>query len=296
MIKQSDFSIIIPTIADSNTIKRIVRSLESQNFIPREIIIISINKIFFVSKKLNIKFIQSKIKNQVYQRLLGLKKMSKKTKIFIQLDDKISLRKNALKELKNSWNKYIDKDVIGIGFNQSNVTHNYNLFHYLTLTGSRAKGKVLKSGFCSDYSNVKEDTYVEWLKGGLSSWYISKTKNVFKRKYPIVPWSICEDLIFSKLQNKRYKFVISSKSGVMVNSKDNKSLSYEENLFKGFMQIKMTKSFVNAFHFSKIIFLYSVLSTITLNILKSILTFNIKKLFFILGEFLGLFGKIENIK
>ena len=296
MIKQNDFSIIIPTIADIKTIKKLIYFLEKQNFAPREVIVVSTKKIFFRSKKLKIKFIKCKISNQVHQRLLGLKKMSKKTKIFIQLDDKVILKKNALKELKNSWNKYLQKDVIGIGFNQLNLTHNYNLFHSITLTGSKIKGKILKSGFCSDYSNVKKDTYVEWLKGGLSSWHIAKTKNVFKRKFPKIPWCICEDLIFSKLQNKKFKLIVSSRSNVIVNSKDNKNLSYIDNFLKGYMHIQMTKSFVVGFKFSIIIFLYSVLSNIILSTLKSIFTLNIKNLFFIYGKFLGLFGKTEIIR
>ena len=38
---------------------------------------------------------------------------------------------------------------------------------------------------------------VDWLQGGLSSWSLKHVPNIFNRKFPLIKWSVFEDLIFS---------------------------------------------------------------------------------------------------
>ena len=75
------FSIIIATKKYSGDLNKTINSINRQIYNPIEIIIVSndrISQTFNINKKIILKKYVSKIKNQVFQRNIGFKKISKK--------------------------------------------------------------------------------------------------------------------------------------------------------------------------------------------------------------------------
>ena len=193
----SDLAIIIP-ITNKKNVKKILFSIKKQTKKPGQTLFIFNSKTNFKSEK-KIIFAHSKISNQVYQRNLGLKLINKKIKLILQLDDKFYLHKKAIENLIDEWNSLAD-NVAGIGIKSNFEYENVNKFKflkYISLTVSNKPGKVLISGFNNKIISSKKFIDVDWLQGGLSSWKLKHIPNIFKRKFPLLKWSILEDLIFS---------------------------------------------------------------------------------------------------
>ena len=104
-------SIVITTKSYNSNFHKTIDSISKQNYLPKEIIVVS-NKRIYEKLNLNFKIIlkkyTSKIKNQVYQRNIGIKKISSDADLLLQLDDRIILNNKCLFELNRFWNK-IDK-------------------------------------------------------------------------------------------------------------------------------------------------------------------------------------------
>ena len=116
MIKNK-LAIILTARKNNFILEQTINAIYKQSVLPKQLIIILAEKekINF-STKIKTKVIYSKIKNQVYQRKLGLKFLNKNIDIILQLDDKIVLEKNSLKFLLEEWKK-ADENVAGIGIN-----------------------------------------------------------------------------------------------------------------------------------------------------------------------------------
>ena len=65
-------------------------------------------------------------------------------------------------------------------------------------------GKVFSFGVNFDYSNLKNDLDVMWLKGGLSSWCFKKNSRIKNRNFPLWNWCVNEDVDYS-LGKKKMK-------------------------------------------------------------------------------------------
>ena len=117
--------------------------------------------------------------------------MRKNIKILVQLDDRAILQKNAIKNLLNSWNQNSNQNIAGIGLNEISEVQKYNffnsqisllntlIFNIFEKFGIFKPGSVLLNGMCVQYSNLKKLTKVSWLKGGLSSYDLSKVKKLY---------------------------------------------------------------------------------------------------------------------
>ena len=117
-------SIIICTIGANKNLMKLLSSISRQSHMPLEVIIVTYKKIFNFNKyKFKINIIKSKKKNQVYQRSLGLKYLSKLSKFILQLDNRVILDKNCLYELEKKWESTTN-DIVGIGLNPKNYLHN----------------------------------------------------------------------------------------------------------------------------------------------------------------------------
>ena len=84
---------------------------------PTQIIIVLPSYAKYYSNLKKVKIYNSRIINQVHQRNLGISKLSKSTRILLQLDDRVILEKYCIEKLIDCWNTNKDKNVGGIGLN-----------------------------------------------------------------------------------------------------------------------------------------------------------------------------------
>ena len=164
MIKNK-LAIILTAKKYNDILAKALEAIYKQTILPQQLIIVLTEKEnFTVPKKINTKVIYSKIKNQVYQRKIGLNFLNKNIEIILQLDDKIILEKNSIKFLLNEWRE-CDANTAGIAINPKNyIRPKTSLFHHLTLTNSNIDGKILYSGFANGWSETKKNKEMNWLK------------------------------------------------------------------------------------------------------------------------------------
>ena len=297
--KSSDLAIIIPSNNHYN-VNICLNSIKKQTKKPGQTIIVFDKKKNFISTK-KIIFSYTKISNQVLQRTHGLSLINKKIKLILQLDDKFYLHKKAIENLINEWN-VAEENVAGIGIKSNYKYQNvdkFNLLKYITLTGSKQPGKVLISGHNNKLITRGKLKDVDWLQGGLTSWKLKHVPNIFNRRYPLLQWSIFEDLIFSfhiKFK-KNFKLQISSGLKAFSIKKTEENYTTNEYYYRGYEYARMHKVFVylNEERMSKIAFFYSYISSSIFSILWCSLKFN-KKIFYYLGRLKGIFADTKKIK
>jgi len=297
--KSSNLAIIIPSKNYKN-INICLNSIKNQTKKPGQTIVVFDKKKNFKSNK-KIIFTHTRFANQVWQRTYGLKLINKQIKLILQLDDKFYLHKKAIENLINEWNS-ADDNVAGIGIKSNFKYQNLDKFtflKYITLTGYKQPGKVLISGFNTPLISKNKLTNVDWLQGGLSSWKLKHVPNIFNRSYPLVKWSILEDLIFSFHVKFEKKLKLKMNSGIkaFVLKKTKENYSAIEYYRRGYENAKMHKVFVylNQKKLSKIAFFYSYIISSVGGVLWCFLKFS-KKLFFYLGRLNGIFVNTKKIK
>lgn len=289
MIKNK-LAIILTAKKYNNILKKALEAIYNQTVMPQQIIIVMTEKEnFTVPKKTNTRIIYSKIKNQVYQRKIGLKFLNKNIEFILQLDDKIILEKNSIKFLLNEWRE-CDTYTAGIAINPKNyIRPKTSLFHHLTLTNSNIDGKILYSGFANGWSETKKNKEMNWLNGGMTSWKIKLVPQIYNRKFPILNWSVCEDLFFSYNVSKKYKLLLSSKSKAKIILKK-KKISIKESFYNGFIHAKILHSFVlQNKKFSIFFFYYAIFSSGILGITINLFKLNFVNVFRFIGRFIGSF-------
>ena len=208
-------SIVIATKKFSKDLYKTIKSINKQTYNPREIILVSNEKIlknFNLDNQILLKKFTSRIKNQVFQRNIAINKISKNSDLILQLDDRILLDKNCLFELNKFWNR-TDQSTVGVGLNQTNTLNDNGLLNQFINNFFNFKGRLFRNGITIDYSNVRKDLEVMWLKGGMSSWKTKTIKKIKNRKYPLWNWSIFEDVELSLIKKKikNYLFPIKQK-------------------------------------------------------------------------------------
>ena len=286
----NQISIIIATKKFSKNLFKTINSINKQSFSPNEIIIVSNKKIiknFNLNKRIILKKFISKIKNQVFQRNIAIKNLSKKSHLILQLDDRIILEKNCLYELNKFWNK-TNSSTIGVGLNQIKEVNDNGFANRLINRFFNLKGKVLSNGMIIDYSSIHKDLEVMWLKGGLSSWKIKKNKNIYNRKYPLHKWSVFEDVEFSLSKSANHKLFVSHKAKAKIIERK-KDLDFKNLFYRGNVYIVTQKKIVKKYFGNITFFFLSMPFLVFLSLIFSILTINISKLIYNLGRIRGFF-------
>ena len=293
MITKENIGIVITSLGHKEFLDKSLKSIFSQSKIPSQIIIVLPKNIQYFSDFKKIKIYNCKIKNQVHQRNLGISKLSKSTKILLQLDDRVILQKDCIEKLIDCWNNNQNKNLVGIGLNQV-VEKNKPKFDG-SIIGKIFKnyqGQVLINGLNIGYQNFKKTSKVSWLKGGLASYNIKKIKKIKNRSFPIVSWSVCEDLLFSyDLQKNKTLLVCSHAKAKLIRKSKGASSTiqnfelgklYSHN-FKHF--IKLNKNLSNTLFYLTIIVLFFY------GLFIGILTFSLRKINYSFGLIVGLFIK-----
>ena len=285
---RSKLAIILTARKKNFILEQTIKAIYKQSVLPEQLIIILAEKenINF-STKIKTKVVYSKIKNQVYQRKLGLKFLNKNIDIILQLDDRIILEKNSLKFLLEEWKK-ADDNVAGIGINPKGyVRPKVNLFHFLTMTNSNTDGLVLPSGFVSGWNETKKNKKMSWLNGGMTSWKLKLIPQIYNRRFPKLKWSVCEDLFFSFNVSKKYKLLLSSKSKAKIVLKT-KKINFFESFYNGFVHARVLHSFVSQNKaFSIFLFYYAILSSSIIGILVNLVLLKFTDVFKFIGRLLG---------
>ena len=282
-----NIEIIMTIVKNSKSLSKVLISLSKQSYLPKKIIIVSFEKLKKPKyNKLNIKIIKSPKKNQVFQRTLGLKHLSKSCNILLQLDDRIILKNNTLKNLNNCWS-VSDKNVVGIGLNPTNIEKKYSGFINYLFTKIGYSGKILKNGMNIRYSNLTEDTEVMWLMGGLSSWKLAKTLHLYKRNFPMWDWSVGEDIEFCLSIKKNHNLLVCSEAKVKIlEKKINIDKITSQN--RGYFHSLSAKRITNKTKSNKILFNLFALTSILLSLFFYSIALNRPKILYNIGRLKGL--------
>lgn len=289
--KSENLGIVITSIKVSENLKKTLKSIEKSSVKPSQIIIVlpQVEKNVKIKKISNLEIRYSKIKNQVYQRTLGISYLKKKIKILLQLDDKILLEKNCVKYLLEFWN-YAGLDIKGVGLNPiGQIKPKASFFQKITHTNFDKQGVILSNGYALGWNEQKENLYTQWLNGGMTSWNLSKMKYLKKRKFPLIKWCVCEDVIISFLNYEYKSYVILAKAKAKIlKVKKNKNLYTF--FYEGFIHSKVVLSYILFFKkLSLYHFFYSSLLSSLFGLLKSLIVLDLKNFCRFLGRFFGSF-------
>lgn len=227
----TDLTIIIPTKDRPEEINRHLISLLKQDCDLGRIIVVAsgknINKnVMSFKGQLPVEYYHSK-PGQIRQRNLGISKLDNRTKLVATMDDDVTYEKDAIKNMIEFWNNS-DNNTAGVGFNIINISSGkHSSLRGILGFSSKYPGKVLKSGFCTSISNVKNNCQVEWLNGGATIW---KKEILFDNPHEelAINWAVGEDLIFSYPLSKKHLLYISSNAKVKI---DEEILNIQENKF-----------------------------------------------------------------
>ena len=116
MKKKLNVSLVIPSHKGKKKLSKLINSIKENTFLPKEIIICGTNKsdINLINKEdiksLNIIFLLSKIKNQVYQRKKAID--NAKYDLIFQLDDDVILEKNYIFNMSKHFKLGNEKKVV----------------------------------------------------------------------------------------------------------------------------------------------------------------------------------------
>lgn len=288
-------TLIIPTKDRSLQLIDLIKKILNLKLRFNEIIIIdSSNKThkdnilkFLKGKK--IKFINS-YPSTTYQRNIGLKNRRKDSRYILFLDDDIKINLNSFKEMNNGINKYKNqKNICSFAFNLKTNSKNFKfekiktskIFKLLGLYDD-VPGKVLNSGWHTKISNLRKDTYVEWIYTGAT---IYKAKIIKKKLLKDLNkgFNYLEDLYFSySFTKKNFKHLVIAKAKVI-----NDNIVTRNDFKFGYIEIMNRFKFVNAYKLSKLKFYFtSIIKSIFLWI--NLLNLNVKIIFRFFGNIVGI--------
>ena len=293
--KAKNFAFIV-TSTGEKYLNKCLDSILKQTIKPGQIIVSIPNNIEFKKMSNQITIIKSKFRNQVYQRSLAKRVLNKHIKILVQIDSKYILQNETLKKLIYFWSKQ-DNNVAGVGMMPTNYNlPKVNLLQKILFSDSTKPGKVLKSGFVSAWDIKNNTPEVEWLNGGCVSWKLKFCKDIFSRRYPIIFWSVAEDLIYSFNKAKRYKLLLCKDLKVkLIKTKSSSNLITD--FRKGYYFSKIIKNFVkHNKDLSISYFYYTSLISSLVGAIYSILIVSPNKLFQYLGRLVGSLVSTYNYK
>ena len=291
----SKTTLIVPTKNRSLKLIKLLNSILKFKIKFNEIIVIDSSnpkhkkKILKYIKKRKIRFFNSK-PSTTLQRNIGLKNRKKNSKFILFLDDDIIFNKSSFVEMNNAISKYnSNKKICSFGFNLNTSSKN---FKYEKLKNSKFikflglydtnPGKVLNSGWHTKISNLKKDTFVDWIYTGAT---VYKTE-IIKRKLLKnlnKGFNYLEDLYYSySFTKKNFKHIVVAKAKVLNNN------VVERNDFKfGYIEIINRFKFVNNYKLNKFKFYFvSIIRSIFL--LINLINLNIKVIFRFFGNVAGI--------
>lgn len=171
---------------------------------------------------LNIKHVHSKISGQITQKIEGIKYIKESISWVLFLDDDITISKEAIDTLLNSYLKNPKfSDVYGLGLKIDNLYfRKYTKIQKIIMCVfglySNKSGSVLKSGHAQTYQNSIDDIETEWLNG-ISVWRTESLKS-YSSRFPEINYAAYEDVIYSYKVSRKNRLVFAT--GVSVINQD----------------------------------------------------------------------------
>lgn len=208
------FAIIVPTKDRPVELRRFLKSLEIQEDIPDQIIIVDgsdnpVRAVVDEFEGLPIEYIPVRPPGLVKQRHTGINALQADIPVFGFFDDDIVLEPGAFHAMQEFWAKNFEK-YGGFGMNMVNETiynkHNW-FFRLFMIRDDRQPGAILKSCRSTPYCPTTGDGETRWLCGGSTFW----KREVF-REFNYDPWfkgwGMSDDLEFSIRVGRKYKFAV----------------------------------------------------------------------------------------
>lgn len=300
-------TLIIPTKDRSGKLIRLLKNIFQLKKKFNEIIVIDSSKEKHKKKLIN--FIKNrKIKlfhslpSTTIQRNIGLKKRRKDSKFILFFDDDIIINKKSIEEMNTAIKRYNSNNhICSFGFNLETDTKNFKFekfkqskfLKYLNLYDS-APGKVLESGWHTKISNLKKDTYVDWIYTGAT---IYKSNVIKNKKFKDLNrgFNYLEDLHFSYyFTKKKMKHLVIAKAKVL-----NSNIVSRNSFEFGFIEILNRYKFVDKFLLNKNKFYFSAFAR-SIFLIINLLDFKFNSIFRFFGNVKGilycLFININKIK
>ncbi len=284
-------SIIIPTKDRPRFISKILKILKNNKFFFNEIIIVDsstnqnkeILKTNLSNFNLNLRLFHSH-SSISKQRNIGIRKVKKKNKFYMLLDDDITFNKNSFKEMHNFLINNLDYN--GYMFNlisksEKSFIDRIKKSKFSNLIGlyDKKAGKVLSSGWHTKIENVDKNIETEWLPS-CATIYRNKRKVLFDEFFS--DYSYLEDLEYSFRQNKYGKLI------VVKNAK-----CFHRNFIQRKSYFFGKKEVINRYYFVK----KHKLSLIRLFIgiiIKIIMNLSFLQLYKVFGNLIGLFTVLKS--
>jgi glycosyltransferase involved in cell wall biosynthesis len=203
---------VVPTKDREKDLRSMLSSLACQTRIPDQIIVVDGSEpdINFVVKEfdnLPIEYVREYPPSLSKQRNAGIAKLKKEITLAGYLDDDLELEPNAVENMLVFWEES-GTEYGGAAFSITNVAEpSYTKFKQLFGLDATKRGKVLPTGWVSMLGNVKQNTDVDWLCGGVTIW-----RREIVDKYPYDEWfqgtGFMEDVDFSFNVRGKYKLAL----------------------------------------------------------------------------------------
>ncbi|MCD4781636.1 MAG: glycosyltransferase [Candidatus Omnitrophica bacterium] len=214
-------SFIIPTKDRQEDLERLLCSVIKQEVHPDQIVIVdgsAQSRPDYYAQRfpdLNIVYTHTKFPRLTAQRNTGLSLLNGDIDLVCFLDDDIVFCDRSLKAMLLFWAK-APETVGGAVFNIMNEKKPSAIVSVKALfcTGSKQRGRVLKSGYNTLICPAEETKEVQWLFGGGTVW----RREVFA-DYRFDEWfegtGLCEDLDFSYQVGKAYGLMVVADAQVL---------------------------------------------------------------------------------
>jgi len=231
-----DLAIIIPTKDRPKEVRRLLKSITELDCKVGRIIVIASGQdiqdvVMTFVDQIPVEYYSSQ-PGQIKQRNKGIALLDESTKLVATKDDDAVFHKTAISEMIKFWNS-IEADTAGVGFNIVNQPgHSHTWLKGVFGVSVPEPGKVLKSGFSTAITNVKQNIRSEWLNGGATVWRQDILKNHPHHEINS-QWASFEDLIFSYPIGKKYPLYISKNAQIKIDSIYSCTLNAKTLIYRG---------------------------------------------------------------
>jgi GT2 family glycosyltransferase len=237
LVRPDDVCIITPTKGRHRQLTNLLRTLSQQTLRVGRIIIADGGRdaeavVAPFADRLPVRWLDCPQPGQVIQRNLALKELPPGVEVVIYLDDDIQLQADAIENLLRFWNA---QEIAPAGISL-NITNNPeqpdNVFRHLFFMGSEPFGKVLRSGYNTPVTRLRENIESQWLIGGATAW--RKDIVLATANQPIASrWAITEDLMFSYGLWKSGERLLACADARVQHIDDTPTETFQVGLFRG---------------------------------------------------------------
>jgi len=245
-------AIVCATKNQPEKLERLIQSIVGQSLQPAQIIVCDAgsgnSKIREnYNSAINLLHLMSPFQGQVEQRKFAYRYLDKSIELVLNLDDDVTLERDAIERLADAWNKQLEKPGLplgGMGLNVIDAIPPKKIFLRKFFLMSDTLGKVSCSGYCSSYVPANKSVNPEWLLGGSSAWRRDIIDTV---QHPVdfpTRWAVYEDSIFSYLVGKKYSLSVASEACVKHNE-TYAFMPFQKALFYGKSMVVMRYFFVS---------------------------------------------------